>query len=921
MQKSAAILLTILATTALAFQGRPVSDLRFEGREAVFDYRVASDGTDYLLLSRRYEWGENSTFIEKVVDGRTAGSQRYLGPGAPVGLAWTGTQYLAALGDHIDGLRIAALSRDGSLISMSETAVMQGESFAMAANDTGALVFGLTENKITVQPLDLTGRPGGMARTYDVPAYRPAMRAAPIVGGFGVVFSGFNTTSLMLFRADGTTMTPNPVTIEGPYGGSISEYHSIGAAMATDGIDIMVVFGTRIHQGPAELKTAVVGSNGTVKSVRVIHTLPPSVPDGPSIIPFGLVWTGTQYIATVSVDKDPTYADEDLDPALVPITSYGDPAGELTFVIEAEGRQAVSALGWNGTELLVPMYEPWPVDTSFCVMVDPSTMQQSPLARFGRTLTTQWGLALQAGHGGSLAAWVEQSEGELTLRASRIDTAGNYLDGEGVILEAIPSEGTPTWELNGRTIVIDGHGPQWFVAWSDGETIRGRALSPQGVAGAATIQIGSGADVAVRWDGAQYVVLRSDLSLYSNTVSLNGVVGETKIVAASENLGSNNRIEYDEPQLTRLGSRMLAVYVKVHTTCYLGTPGGCDSDSAAIGRLLDEEDSSPFVIAANVDDLSLSASPTEAMVLWLNHEGLSGAFLPAGAPQQVGAAFRIDSRATFGSAGFDGHDFVAAWWLHPYQSPRTLVTARITARGSVDDRRELSFLPRPFWAEHPALAAAANFPAMVGFVSQIPTYDSVPRVGVLFMDEIGDDRAAPPAPRITCASQLDDRIRVSWERIANVLGVAIEIQLSDGTFRTIGVASSDATTATVPLAGLDGSAVRIRAWNGFGISQASAIAPNLPAPVIAQQSRMVLVSRNQPATLSVVTAAHGTRFAWYEGVRGDTAHPVGSNDATFTTPPATRTMHYWVRLTTTCGTIDSETMTVSVDTRRRAARK
>ena len=93
------------------------------------------------------------------------------------------------------------------------------------------------------------------------------------------------------------------------------------------------------------------------------------------------------------------------------------------------------------------------------------------------------------------------------------------------------------------------------------------------------------------------------------------------------------------------------------------------------------------------------------------------------------------------------------------------------------------------------------------------------------------------------------------------------------------------------------------------------------APRITQQSRTMRVSRNQAATLSVVSATHGTRFAWYEGVRGDTAHPVGRNDATFTTPPATRTMQYWVRLTTACGTIDSETMTVSVDTRRRAARK
>lgn len=908
MQKLAAVLLTILATNALAFQGRPVSDLRFEGRAGIAGHRVASDGTDFLLLTHRYEWFENATFIEKVVDGRTVGSHRYLGVGAPIALAWTGTRYLAAWGDRLDGMRIAALSRDGSVISMSETPVMQGEWLAMAANDSGALLFGLTEYKLTVQALDVTGTPVGIARTYDAPAYRAAMKAAPIAGGFGVVFSG-NTTTVMLFRPDGSAMTA-PVTIA---------YHSTAAAIATNGSDILVAFGARTSEGDAELKTAIVSPDGTLKSVRVIHTVPKST-GAPSIGAVGLVWDGTRYIAAVSVNKGPD-SGRNADPALVPITRDGGLAGEITPITDREGQQVATGLGWNGQELLVPMYEPWPADTSFSVSIDPSTMQPSPAARFGRTLAAQSNLAVQAGHGGYLAAWWELSEGEVTIRASRIDAAGNYLDGEGVILDAIPVTPMSRFEVPERTIAIEGDGPQWFVAWSHGPGVRGRTLSPQGVAGAATIPIGPGTDVTVQWDGVRYVVLRSDQSMYSNTVSIDGVVGETQVLAEYEEFG-NVTIEYSEPLLARLGGRMLGAYLKTHSTCYIGMPGNCDSETAVIGRLLDDPGASPFTIAEHVGgDLSLAASPTKAMIMWEQGHGLSGAFLPAAAPEAVGSTFRIDAPSSHFSLGFDGRDFVGAWWLNPYETPRTLVTARITAHGVVHDRRELFFNLRPFWVERPAVAAAGNVRSLVGFVGQLPVHDSIQRAGLLFVDEIGDGHAAPPAPSITCAAQRDDgSIRVSWVPIANIHGVAIDLQLPDGTFRNIGVAPSGATTATVSPAGLDGSAVRIRVWNGFGVSEPSAIAPST-VPLIDQQTVAVRVSRNQTATLSVVTATHGTGFAWYEGVRGDTTHPVGRNDATFTTPPATRTTQYWVRVTTACRTIDSETMTVSVDTRRRAARK
>jgi hypothetical protein len=88
----------------------------------------------------------------------------------------------------------------------------------------------------------------------------------------------------------------------------------------------------------------------------------------------------------------------------------------------------------------------------------------------------------------------------------------------------------------------------------------------------------------------------------------------------------------------------------------------------------------------------------------------------------------------------------------------------------------------------------------------------------------------------------------------------------------------------------------------------------------ATRERALGAAREQTTTLSVMTSTQGTRFTWYEGTRGDTSHPVGRNASTFTTPPATRTMQYWVRLTTACGSIDSGGMTVALNGRRRAVR-
>jgi len=85
------------------------------------------------------------------------------------------------------------------------------------------------------------------------------------------------------------------------------------------------------------------------------------------------------------------------------------------------------------------------------------------------------------------------------------------------------------------------------------------------------------------------------------------------------------------------------------------------------------------------------------------------------------------------------------------------------------------------------------------------------------------------------------------------------------------------------------------------------------SPSITSQSQSQTSASGQTATLSV-TAAGTTplSYQWYQGVSGDTSHPVGTNVSSFTTPVLTAATSYWVRVSNSCGHADSATVTVTV---------
>jgi hypothetical protein len=84
-------------------------------------------------------------------------------------------------------------------------------------------------------------------------------------------------------------------------------------------------------------------------------------------------------------------------------------------------------------------------------------------------------------------------------------------------------------------------------------------------------------------------------------------------------------------------------------------------------------------------------------------------------------------------------------------------------------------------------------------------------------------------------------------------------------------------------------------------------------PVIMEQPQSRTVAPGGSTTLQVTAGGTGPLlFRWYRGARGDTTQPVGTNSNSLVTGPLAETTNFWVRVSNSCGTADSNTVTVTV---------
>lgn len=112
--------------------------------------------------------------------------------------------------------------------------------------------------------------------------------------------------------------------------------------------------------------------------------------------------------------------------------------------------------------------------------------------------------------------------------------------------------------------------------------------------------------------------------------------------------------------------------------------------------------------------------------------------------------------------------------------------------------------------------------------------------------------------------------------------------------------------------------LRVNAGSEASCIRTDTITINQPcnSPTILTQPNSQIIDSGQTATLTATaTGTPPLSFQWYKGVTGNTAAPVGgASSNTLVTQPLTTDTMYWMRVTNSCGSIDTDTATVTINT-------
>jgi Ig-like domain CHU_C associated len=139
------------------------------------------------------------------------------------------------------------------------------------------------------------------------------------------------------------------------------------------------------------------------------------------------------------------------------------------------------------------------------------------------------------------------------------------------------------------------------------------------------------------------------------------------------------------------------------------------------------------------------------------------------------------------------------------------------------------------------------------------------------------------------------------EVVAHEMGHGIGLRHSnEGTpFATNAVMNSSVQTGS------------LQTWDREAAATVYGSGPPCQNLVITQHPADQTVPSGQSAFLGVQISGTSPTYQWYEGTKPDTTLPVGGNSPTFTTPPIVAVKKYWVRVSNSCSTQDSNTATIT----------
>jgi hypothetical protein len=128
--------------------------------------------------------------------------------------------------------------------------------------------------------------------------------------------------------------------------------------------------------------------------------------------------------------------------------------------------------------------------------------------------------------------------------------------------------------------------------------------------------------------------------------------------------------------------------------------------------------------------------------------------------------------------------------------------------------------------------------------------------------------------------------------------------------------STGATTQSIPVSTSGSYTVTVTTASGCSTTSAATSVTVNAATAITVQPASPTIPKNTSATLSVTATGSGTlTYQWYKGTVPTTTTPIaGATAATYTTPLLSKgTYRYWVRVTGTCGVVNSATAVVTAN--------
>jgi len=153
--------------------------------------------------------------------------------------------------------------------------------------------------------------------------------------------------------------------------------------------------------------------------------------------------------------------------------------------------------------------------------------------------------------------------------------------------------------------------------------------------------------------------------------------------------------------------------------------------------------------------------------------------------------------------------------------------------------------------------------------------------------------------------------------VAKWLNHTNSVWLNDGSgvFTDSGQSLGDSWSADLALGDVDGDGdLDAFVANGYNTPVNKVWLNSCISPEITEHPQSQSISYNTTATLNVTaTSINALSYQWYQGDSGDTSTPVGTDSDSYTTPNLTETTSYWVRVSNVCGSVDSDTATVTVN--------